>query len=72
MTPAQRRLIETVKAHGEFAEYWPVMEDWLKDKGPTKSLALHNINRTVDVLVRGGYILIDDDGLIQLTEKANG
>jgi hypothetical protein len=26
----------------------------------------------VDVLVRGGYILIDDDGLIQLTEKANG
>jgi len=67
MTHAQRRLIELIRSYGASAEYWPVVNDWVKDAGPAKSLALRNINRTVDALVRGGYVTIDDDGLFHLT-----
>lgn len=70
MTPAQRRLIETIRTYGAAAEYWPVVNDWVKDRGPAKALALRNINRTVDALIRGGYLLVDDDGCFQLTERA--
>lgn len=68
MTTAQRRLIDIIRAYGDYAEYWPIVNDWVKDKGPAKALALRNINRTVDSLVRDGYILIDEDGLFHLTQ----
>ena len=67
MTAAQRRLVDTIRAHGEYAEYWPVVNDWVRDAGPARRLALRNINRTVDALVRGGYVTLDDDGLFHLS-----
>jgi len=65
MTKAQQRLLATIKAHGDPAEYWPVVNDWVKDSAG--SLALHNINRTIAALIRDGHIRIDEDGLIHLT-----
>ena len=71
MTSAQRRLIEAIRAQGDYAEYWPVVNDWVRDKGSAQSLALHNINRTVAALIRDGFITIDDEGLFRLTEKGS-
>lgn len=71
MTPAQRRMVDVIRTHGDSAEFWPVVNDWVKDAGPAKALALRNINRTVDVLVRGGYVTIDEDGLFHITERAS-
>jgi predicted transcriptional regulator len=68
MTPAQRRLLDIIRRHGDVAEYWPVMNDWVRDAGRAKSLALHNINRTVDALLRAGLVTLDDDGLFHLRE----
>ena len=68
MTPAQRRLLERIRTD-VCPEYWPVVNDWVRDKGPAASLALHNINRVVAALVRDGYVTITDDGLFELTEK---
>ena len=69
MTTAQRRLVDEIRTHGEPAEYWPVVNDWVKDAGPLKALALRNINRTVDALIRGGYVTLDEDGMFHLTER---
>ena len=72
MTPAQRRLIAEIRAHGgdqDGAEFWPVVNDWVRDAGPAESLALRNINRSIHALEKGGYLTIDDDGLILLTEQ---
>lgn len=69
MTSAQRRLIVEIKAYGECAEYWPVVNDWVRDAGPAKALALRNIERTVAVLIRDGYVTINDDGMFLLTDK---
>jgi hypothetical protein len=69
MTKAQARLLDMIRSHGGNAEYWPVVNDWVKDAGPTKSLALRNINRTVDSLIRQGQIWIDDDGCFHLGAK---
>ena len=66
MTQAQRRLIDIIRTYGDYAEYWPVVNDWVRDGGRAKSLALRNINRTVDALVRRKLIHIDDDGLFRL------
>lgn len=70
MTSAQRRLVEVIRAYGECAEYWPVVNDWVRDSGPVKALALRNINRTVDALIRSGVVTLDDDGMFHLTEAA--
>lgn len=70
MTEAQRRLIDTIRAHGDFAEFWPVVNDWVRDQGRAKALALRNINRTVAALERDGYLRVDDEGLFRLTELA--
>lgn len=74
LTPAQRRLLDLIRMEGgadDFgAEYWPVVNDWVRDKGPTASLALRNINRTVAALERDGYVTIDNQGCFRLTEKA--
>ncbi len=73
MTPAQRRLIAMIRAAEdacEAPEYWPIVNDWVKDKGPAASLSLHNINRTVAALLRQGRIAIDDNGCFSLLEKA--
>ena len=70
MTVAQKRLIDSIRSWGAYAEYWPIVNDWVKDRGPAKALAFRNINRTVAALIREGYITIDDDGCFQLTEKA--
>lgn len=70
MTAAQTRLMDAIRNAGECAEYWPVVNNWVKDSGPAKSLALRNINRTVDSLVRARLITIDDDGIFRLTETA--
>ena len=70
LTPAQRRLIQCIRDAQGIAEDRPVVNDWVKDRGPAASLALTNINRTVDVLIRQGYITIDaDSGEFQLTER---
>ncbi len=68
MTPAQKRLLAIIETHGENAEYWPVVNDWVNDKGSAKAFALRNINRTVDALVRSGHIAIDDDGFFTRLE----
>jgi hypothetical protein len=70
LTPPQRRLVLAIRAAGDWAEFWPIMNDWVRDAGPAKALALRNINRTVDTLVRAGYVTIDDDGLFHLTARA--
>lgn len=70
MTQAQIRLIETIRACDGCAEYWPVVNDWVKDAGPAKLLALRNINRTVEALIKAGLITVDEDGMFQLTERA--
>ena len=70
MTPAQRRLVDEIKAHGEYAEYWPVVNEWVRDAGRAHALALRNINRTVAALLRDGYVTIDDEGVFHLTERA--
>lgn len=67
MSPAQVRLIETIQHYGECAEYWPVVNDWVKDAGPHRSLALRNIERTVAALKQAGLIVIDEEGCFQLT-----
>jgi hypothetical protein len=69
-TEPQRRLIAAIRAAGDYAEYWPIMNDWVRDAGPARSLALHNINRTVDTLIRRGIIALDHDGLLTLTDRA--
>lgn len=71
MTVAQARLIETIRISdlNGGAEYWPVVNDWVKDQGPAKALALHNINRTVDAVIRAGYVTLDEDGMFHLTER---
>lgn len=73
MTTAQRRLIDVIRAYGgapgeQGAEYWPVVNDWVRDRGPASRLALHNINRTVAALIDAGQITIDDDGLFHLCD----
>jgi hypothetical protein len=69
VSQAQRRLIDAIQSHGDFADYWPVVNDWVRDSGRAKALALRNITRTVDALIRSGHITIDDDGLFHLTEN---
>jgi hypothetical protein len=69
MTPAQRRLVDIIRAHGgadEYgAEYWPAVNDWVRE--PARALALRNINRTVDALIRNGVVTLDDNGCFHLT-----
>jgi len=69
MTPAQQRLLDLIRVYGGAdggAEYWPVVNDWVRDRGPAKSLALRNINRTVDALIKAGAVTLDDDGLLHV------
>ncbi len=71
VTAAQQRLIDQIRAQGGDdggAEYWPVVNDWVRDAGRAKSLALRNINRTVAALLKRGTITIDEDGLFHLAE----
>lgn len=74
LTAAQRRLVDVIKAYGgsdeDGAEYWPVVNDWVKDRGRAKALALRNINRTVAALERRGVVTIDEDGMFHLVERA--
>jgi hypothetical protein len=42
----------------------------VRDKGRAKSLALRNIQRTVDACIRDGYVTLDDEGIFHLTERA--
>lgn len=69
LTPAQTRLVAEIRVAGDFAEYWPVVNDWVRDAGPAKSLALRNINATVNALINAGVVTLDDNGLFHLTEK---
>jgi hypothetical protein len=69
MTKAQARLLAVIRSYGDAAEYWPVINDWVNDAGPTKALALHNINRTVNALIQQRQCWIDDDGLFHLGAK---
>lgn len=68
LTAPQRRLLEIIKASDGCAEYWPVVNDWVRDSGPTASLAFTNINATVAAMLRKGAITIDDDGLFHATD----
>ena len=71
ITPAQRRLLDVLKlsVNDEGCEFWPLMNDWVRDRGPAQSLALRNINQTFDSLRRSGLIVLDEDGVVHLTEK---
>lgn len=69
MTPAQKRLVDIIRSYDDCAEYWPVVNDWVKDKGPAGSLAFRNQERTVAALLRSGVVTIED-GLFRLTERA--
>lgn len=69
MTSAQKRLVATIERYGDCAEYWPVVNDWVKDAGPAKALAFRNINRTVAALINAGHVTIDDDGLFHVTAR---
>jgi len=71
MSPAQQRLYREIRLQADsdgVAEYWPVVNDWVKDQGPAAALALHNINRTVAALLRSGLVSLNDDGYFRLTE----
>jgi hypothetical protein len=72
VTPAQQRLIDEIRlqGRGEGADYWPVVNDWVKDAGSAKALALRNIERTVAAVIKAGYVILDEDGLLHLTAKA--
>jgi hypothetical protein len=72
MTQAQQRLVKMIHEYGgdDGAEYWPVVNDWVKDRGRAKALALRNINRTVNALVSAGIVTIDDEGLFHVTDRA--
>lgn len=67
ITAAQQRLLQEIRTQGGAeeggAEYWPVVNDWVKG-GP--GLALRNINRTVEALIRAGRITIDEDGYFHI------
>jgi hypothetical protein len=67
MTKAQERLVQMLKARDGEEEYWPLMNDWVKDSGRAKALAFRNICRTVDAMVRDGLITVDDDGMVRLS-----
>lgn len=73
MTQAQRRLLDEIRRQGGAdeggAEYWPVVNDWVRDAGRAKALALRNINRTVEAVIKAGYASIDEDGMFHLTER---
>lgn len=74
ITAAQRRMVDEIRRQGGAeggAEYWPVVNDWVRDAGRAKALALRNINRTVAALIREGYITLDDDGYLHLGEAAS-
>lgn len=72
MTAAQKRMVEEIRRQGgceeDGAEYWPVVNDWVRDAGAAKSLALHNITRTVNALMELGIVSLDDDGYLHLSE----
>lgn len=68
MTSAQRRLVNIIKSYGDCAEYWPVVNDWVKG-GNSYPLALTNINRTVDILMRAGIIHLTEDGMFQCVKE---
>jgi hypothetical protein len=72
MTAAQRRLYEVIRSEcarvGE-AEYWPTVNDWVKDRGAINSLAFHNITRTVEALLKTGLVTLSDEGYFQLVEE---
>jgi len=73
ITAAQRRLMDTIRDEGGApgqggAEYWPVMNTWVIDKGPVQGLALRNINRTVEAVIRDGFVTLNEDGYLHLTE----
>jgi hypothetical protein len=70
-TVAQRRLLDIIRANGGAdggAEYWPCVNEWVRDRGPAAALAFRNQNRTVAALVRDGRVTIDDEGLFHLTK----
>lgn len=71
MTFAQKRLIAIITAYGENAEYWPVVNDWIKGDTACRPfpLALRNINRTVSALLRAKVVTINDDGYFQLVRR---
>lgn len=68
MTQAQRRLVEMLQARGGEEEYWPLVNDWVRDRGRAKALAFRNICRTMDALVRDRVVAIDDDGIVRLAK----
>ena len=63
MTAAQKRLVEEIRQQGGCdggAEYWPVVNEWVRDAGRAKSLVLRNITRSVEALIVRGIITLDD------------
>jgi hypothetical protein len=72
LTGAQQRLVNEIAAQGGAtggAEYWPVVNEWVRDAGPAKALALRNINRTVAAVLKSGLVTLDDNGFFQLAAQ---
>ncbi len=69
MTAAQKRLFDLIADEGgrdDGAEYWPVMNTWVRDSGRARSLALRNINASVAALLKTGLVTLDDGGLFHI------
>ena len=62
-TPAQRRLLDLLASRGGEDEFWPLVNDWMHNSA--RELSQHNVNRTIDALLRDGRIRITDAGYIQ-------
>ena len=68
LTSAQLRIVVTLRREGP-TEYWPLMNDWVRDSGPVKALAFTNIERTMDTLLRANVVALDEDsGMVSLVQ----
>lgn len=77
MTPAQLRLVDTIRQYGGAddgpnggADYWDVINDWVK--ASAGGLMLHNARRTVDALLAQGAITLDEDGRFHIRAPERG
>jgi len=68
LTSAQLRIVDTLRREGP-TEYWPLMNDWVRDSGPAKALAFTNIERTMNTLLRANVVALDEDsGMVSLVQ----
>ena len=70
---AQQRLLDIIEHRadsGGLVEYWPIVNDWVKDSGRAQALAMTNINRTTNALIKKGLVEITPDGEFHILRPA--